>query len=88
MLAGVLEFKAKTVEDVMTPKTDMFLLDEDEILDFDTMQKIQVSRHRRCTTRGFSADYYSTAAVIRRHTSELMYSKSPTGSRGNGVDLL
>lgn len=42
MLAGVLKYKQKTVEQVMTQKADMFLLDAETILDFDTLGLIQV----------------------------------------------
>ena len=43
MLTGVLEFKNKTIKDVMTPKADMFLLADNTVLNLEMLRKIQVS---------------------------------------------
>ncbi|XP_065196253.1 metal transporter CNNM4-like [Sycon ciliatum] len=47
MLAGVLQFKNKTIAEVMTPKADMFLLADNTVLNFDTLRMIQKKGHSR-----------------------------------------
>ena len=47
IITGVLNFKSKTAEDVMTKLDDCFLLDESSILDFRTMSFIMQSGHSR-----------------------------------------
>ncbi|XP_065195973.1 metal transporter CNNM2-like [Sycon ciliatum] len=47
MLTGVLEFKNKTIKDVMTPKADMFLLADNTVLNLEMLRKIQKKGHSR-----------------------------------------
>ncbi|XP_060114526.1 metal transporter CNNM4-like [Heteronotia binoei] len=47
MIQGALELRSKTVEDVMTPLCDCFLLSNDAVLDFDTMSDIMESGYTR-----------------------------------------
>uniref|UniRef100_A0A8C3IG69 Metal transporter n=1 Tax=Chrysemys picta bellii TaxID=8478 RepID=A0A8C3IG69_CHRPI len=47
MIQGALELRTKTVEDVMTPLHDCFMIDSDAILDFNTMSEIMESGYTR-----------------------------------------
>ncbi|XP_026558627.1 metal transporter CNNM4-like [Pseudonaja textilis] len=47
IIEGALELRTKTVENVMTPLKDCFLLSSDAILDFDTMTEILQSGYTR-----------------------------------------
>uniref|UniRef100_A0A8D0GGA5 Metal transporter n=1 Tax=Sphenodon punctatus TaxID=8508 RepID=A0A8D0GGA5_SPHPU len=47
MIQGALELRTKTVEDVMTPLQDCFMISSDAILDFNTMSKIMESGYTR-----------------------------------------
>ncbi|XP_032889958.1 metal transporter CNNM1 [Amblyraja radiata] len=47
MIEGALELRSKTVEDVMTPLRDCFMLSSDAILDFATMSEIMQSGYTR-----------------------------------------
>ncbi|XP_056287799.1 metal transporter CNNM4-like isoform X2 [Pseudoliparis swirei] len=47
MIQGALELRTKTVEDVMTPVRDCFMLRADAVLDFDTMSDIMASGYTR-----------------------------------------
>ncbi|XP_007907291.2 metal transporter CNNM1 isoform X3 [Callorhinchus milii] len=47
MIEGALELRTKTVEDVMTPLKDCFMLSADAILDFNTMSMIMQSGYTR-----------------------------------------
>lgn len=47
MISGVLNFKKKTVADVMTKYEDVFMLEIDSILDFNTVDRIYQSGHSR-----------------------------------------
>ncbi|XP_057675609.1 metal transporter CNNM4 isoform X2 [Corythoichthys intestinalis] len=47
MIQGALELRTKTVEDVMTPLTDCFMIQADAVLDFDTMSEIMESGYTR-----------------------------------------
>ncbi|XP_061448686.1 metal transporter CNNM4 [Rhineura floridana] len=47
MIQGALELRTKTVEDVMTPLHDCFMINSDAILDFNTMSKIMESGYTR-----------------------------------------
>ena len=46
IISGALKYRSKTVEEVMTPLEDCFLLDEDAVLDFETMTNIVKSGYR------------------------------------------
>lgn len=47
MIQGALELRTKTVEDVMTPLHDCFMIHSDAILDFNTMSEIMESGYTR-----------------------------------------
>ncbi|KAJ6653218.1 hypothetical protein lerEdw1_010004 [Lerista edwardsae] len=47
MIQGALELRTKTVEDVMTPLHDCFMINSDAILDFNTMSEIMESGYTR-----------------------------------------
>ncbi|XP_077441837.1 cyclin and CBS domain divalent metal cation transport mediator 4a isoform X2 [Vanacampus margaritifer] len=47
MIQGALELRTKTVEDVMTPLADCFMIQADAVLDFDTMSEIMESGYTR-----------------------------------------
>ncbi|NXF42233.1 CNNM4 protein, partial [Nyctibius bracteatus] len=47
MIQGALELRSKTVEDVMTPLQDCFMINSDAILDFNTMSEIMESGYTR-----------------------------------------
>ncbi|XP_015263652.1 PREDICTED: metal transporter CNNM4 [Gekko japonicus] len=47
MIQGALELRTKTVEDVMTPLHDCFMIHSDGILDFNTMSEIMESGYTR-----------------------------------------
>ncbi|XP_059803054.1 metal transporter CNNM4-like isoform X3 [Hypanus sabinus] len=47
MIEGALELRKKTVEDVMTPLSDCFMLSSDAVLDFATMSEIMQSGYTR-----------------------------------------
>ncbi|KAJ3605445.1 hypothetical protein NHX12_027492 [Muraenolepis orangiensis] len=47
MIQGALELRTKTVEDVMTPLADCFVLAADAVLDFDTMSEVMESGYTR-----------------------------------------
>uniref|UniRef100_A0A670Z4F8 Metal transporter n=1 Tax=Pseudonaja textilis TaxID=8673 RepID=A0A670Z4F8_PSETE len=47
MIQGALELRTKTVEDVMTPIHDCFMINSDAILDFNTMSEIMESGYTR-----------------------------------------
>lgn len=47
IIRGALELRSKTVEDVMTPLCDCFLLSTDAILDFDTISNIMDTGYAR-----------------------------------------
>uniref|UniRef100_A0A8C3RZ25 Metal transporter n=1 Tax=Chelydra serpentina TaxID=8475 RepID=A0A8C3RZ25_CHESE len=47
MIQGALELRTKTVEDVMTPLHDCFMINNDAILDFNTMSEIMESGYTR-----------------------------------------
>uniref|UniRef100_A0A3P9IKC0 Metal transporter n=1 Tax=Oryzias latipes TaxID=8090 RepID=A0A3P9IKC0_ORYLA len=47
IIQGALELRTKTVEDVLTPLTDCFMLASDEVLDFNTMSDIMQSGYTR-----------------------------------------
>uniref|UniRef100_A0A8D0EQ49 Metal transporter n=1 Tax=Strix occidentalis caurina TaxID=311401 RepID=A0A8D0EQ49_STROC len=47
MIQGALELRTKTVEDVMTPLQNCFMMNSDAILDFNTMSEIMASGYTR-----------------------------------------
>ncbi|KAI5613298.1 metal transporter CNNM4 isoform X1 [Silurus asotus] len=47
MIQGALELRTKTVEDVMTPLTNCFMIHSDAVLDFNTMSEIMESGYTR-----------------------------------------
>ncbi|XP_034398408.1 metal transporter CNNM4 isoform X2 [Cyclopterus lumpus] len=47
MIQGALELRTKTVEDVMTPVGDCFMIHSDTVLDFNTMSEIMESGYTR-----------------------------------------
>ncbi|KAM7009627.1 metal transporter CNNM1-like [Tautogolabrus adspersus] len=47
IIQGALELRSKTVEDVLTPLTDCFMLSSDVVLDFNTMSDIMQSGYTR-----------------------------------------
>lgn len=47
MIQGALELRTKTVEDVMTPIHDCFMINSDAVLDFNTMSEIMESGYTR-----------------------------------------
>ncbi|XP_077353912.1 cyclin and CBS domain divalent metal cation transport mediator 4a isoform X2 [Festucalex cinctus] len=47
MIQGALELRTKTVEDVLTPLADCFMIQADAVLDFDTMSEIMESGYTR-----------------------------------------
>ncbi|XP_061583710.1 metal transporter CNNM1-like isoform X2 [Cololabis saira] len=47
MIQGALELRSKTVEDVLTPLSDCFMLASDALLDFNTMSEIMQSGYTR-----------------------------------------
>ncbi|XP_063051724.1 metal transporter CNNM4 [Engraulis encrasicolus] len=47
MIQGALELRTKTVEDVMTPITNCFMISSDAVLDFNTMSEIMESGYTR-----------------------------------------
>ncbi|XP_028269381.1 metal transporter CNNM4-like isoform X1 [Parambassis ranga] len=47
MIQGALELRTKTVEDVMTPVSNCFMIHSDAILDFNTMSEIMESGYTR-----------------------------------------
>ncbi|XP_034403107.1 metal transporter CNNM4-like [Cyclopterus lumpus] len=47
MIQGALELRTKTVEDVMTPIGDCFMIQADAVLDFNTMSEIMESGYTR-----------------------------------------
>nr|XP_040051818.1 metal transporter CNNM4 isoform X2 [Gasterosteus aculeatus aculeatus] len=47
MIQGALELRSKTVEDVMTPVGDCFMIRSDGVLDFNTMSEIMESGYTR-----------------------------------------
>ncbi|XP_061589986.1 metal transporter CNNM4 isoform X2 [Cololabis saira] len=47
MIQGALELRTKTVEDVMTPLGDCFMIQADRVLDFNTMSEIMESGYTR-----------------------------------------
>ncbi|XP_054612359.1 metal transporter CNNM4-like isoform X2 [Dunckerocampus dactyliophorus] len=47
MIQGALELRTKTVEDVMTPLADCFMIQADAVLDFNTMSEIMESGYTR-----------------------------------------
>ncbi|XP_029707259.1 metal transporter CNNM1 isoform X3 [Takifugu rubripes] len=47
IIQGALELRTKTVEDVLTPLTDCFMLAADAVLDFNTMTEIMQSGYTR-----------------------------------------
>ncbi|XP_060643023.1 metal transporter CNNM4 isoform X2 [Anolis sagrei] len=47
MIQGALELRTKTVEDVMTPLHDCFMINSDAVLDFNTMSEIMESGYTR-----------------------------------------
>ncbi|XP_051923052.1 metal transporter CNNM4-like isoform X2 [Hippocampus zosterae] len=47
MIQGALELRTKTVEDVMTPVDDCFMIHADAVLDFNTMSEIMESGYTR-----------------------------------------
>ncbi|NXJ73107.1 CNNM4 protein, partial [Rostratula benghalensis] len=47
MIQGALELRTKTVEDVMTPLQNCFMISSDAILDFNTMSEIMESGFTR-----------------------------------------
>ncbi|XP_016890487.2 metal transporter CNNM1-like [Cynoglossus semilaevis] len=47
IIQGALELRTKTVEDVLTPLTDCFMLASDALLDFNTMSEIMQSGYTR-----------------------------------------
>ncbi|XP_076007273.1 metal transporter CNNM4 [Genypterus blacodes] len=47
MIQGALELRTKTVEDVMTPITNCFMIHSDAVLDFNTMSEIMESGYTR-----------------------------------------
>ncbi|XP_009980083.1 PREDICTED: metal transporter CNNM4-like, partial [Tauraco erythrolophus] len=47
MIQGALELRTKTVEDVMTPLHNCFMINSDAILDFNTMSEIMESGYTR-----------------------------------------
>ncbi|XP_034439438.1 metal transporter CNNM1-like isoform X1 [Hippoglossus hippoglossus] len=47
IIQGALELRTKTVEDVLTPLTDCFMLTSDAVLDFNTMSEIMQSGYTR-----------------------------------------
>ncbi|KAM6954599.1 metal transporter CNNM4-like [Aplochiton taeniatus] len=47
MIQGALELRTKTVEDVMTPISDCFMINSDAVLDFNTMSEIMESGYTR-----------------------------------------
>lgn len=47
MIQGALELRTKTVEDVMTPISDCFMIHSDAVLDFNTMSEIMESGYTR-----------------------------------------
>ncbi|XP_030235244.1 metal transporter CNNM4 [Gadus morhua] len=47
MIQGALELRNKTVEDVMTPIGDCFMMVSDAVLDFDTMSEVMESGYTR-----------------------------------------
>lgn len=47
MIQGALELRTKTVEDVMTPLANCFLIQADAVLDFNTMSEIMESGYTR-----------------------------------------
>ncbi|NWR95755.1 CNNM4 protein, partial [Furnarius figulus] len=47
MIQGALELRTKTVEDVMTPLSNCFMISSDAVLDFNTMSEIMESGYTR-----------------------------------------
>ncbi|KAM6972244.1 metal transporter CNNM1 [Aplochiton taeniatus] len=47
IIQGALELRTKTVEDVLTPLSDCFMLSSDAVLDFNTMSEIMQSGYTR-----------------------------------------
>ncbi|XP_028308385.1 LOW QUALITY PROTEIN: metal transporter CNNM1-like [Gouania willdenowi] len=47
IIQGALELRTKTVEDVLTPLTDCFMLSSDAVLDFNTMSEVMQSGYTR-----------------------------------------
>ncbi|XP_043940314.1 metal transporter CNNM4 [Protopterus annectens] len=47
MIQGALELRTKTVEDIMTPLNDCFMISNDAVLDFSTMSEIMESGYTR-----------------------------------------
>nr|XP_020441427.1 metal transporter CNNM4-like isoform X2 [Monopterus albus] len=47
MIQGALELRTKTVEDIMTPLNDCFMIQSDTVLDFNTMSEIMESGYTR-----------------------------------------
>ncbi|KAG7480817.1 hypothetical protein MATL_G00060230 [Megalops atlanticus] len=47
MIQGALELRTKTVEDVMTPLSNCFMINSDAVLDFNTMSEIMESGYTR-----------------------------------------
>lgn len=47
MIQGALELRTKTVEDIMTPLSNCFMINSDTVLDFNTMSEIMESGYTR-----------------------------------------
>ncbi|XP_043093176.1 metal transporter CNNM4 isoform X2 [Puntigrus tetrazona] len=47
MIQGALELRTKTVQDIMTPINDCFMINSDAVLDFNTMSEIMESGYTR-----------------------------------------
>ncbi|XP_050966303.1 metal transporter CNNM4 isoform X1 [Labeo rohita] len=47
MIQGALELRTKTVEDIMTPLSNCFMINSDAVLDFNTMSEIMESGYTR-----------------------------------------
>ena len=62
IISGALQYKSKTVEEVMTPIKDVFLLDEDAVLDFKTIQGIIETGYSRIPV--YSGERSNIVAVL------------------------
>ena len=69
MISGVLNFKKKTVADVMTKYEDVFMLEIDSILDFDTVDRIYQSGHSRIPV--YEVDRSSVVSIL--HVKDLAF---------------
>ncbi|EDV19706.1 uncharacterized protein TRIADDRAFT_1604, partial [Trichoplax adhaerens] len=69
MISGVLNFKKKTVVDVMTKYEDVFMLEIDSILDFDTIDRIYQSGHSRIPV--YEGDCCSVVSIL--HVKDLAF---------------